>query len=381
MPSTALASSQPRNAPILIIALSGRTLASAAWNAGYPVVVIDLYNDLDTRNFAIETRRVKEFQGGFDNDELVRLVQECSSSIDGIVVGTGFESCPDLLDTVIKGKKLYGNDASVVTRIKDPNLFFTLLDKLGVPHPEVSFSIPDPTNGWLRKKIGGHGGIHISQVVKDTALHPGFYFQRIARGRSVSVLFLANGSEARVIGFNQLFSAGLAGRPYWYGGAVNNAEISSALETEISHKLNLIVKETGLVGLNGMDFIVDGDDYKVLEINPRPPATLDLHDSNYENCLFHLHLEACKGCSLDDIAPKSKEIKAHAIIYAPNQYRVPSQLHFPEWCTDIPEAGSEFLPRAPVCMVHAKGTTVIDTERQLIQRREFIENAMRKKII
>lgn len=381
MPSTALASSHPRTTPILIIALSGRTLASAAWRAGYSVAVIDLYNDLDTRNFAVETWRVKEFENGFDNDELIRIVDECSALIDGIVAGTGFESCPELIDTIIKGKTFYGNAAKIVTQIKDPILFFSLLDNLDIPHPEVSSVIPETTNGWLRKKIGGHGGVHISQVIKDTSIHPGYYFQQIARGRSASVLFLANGHEARVIGFNQLFSAGLSGNPYWYGGAVNDAEISVELKAEIAHKLNLVVKETGLIGLNGMDFIVDGNDYNVLEINPRPPATLDLHDANYGNSLFHLHLEACQGLAIDHIQPQSHEIRAHAVIYAPDQYRVPTQLHFPEWCTDIPEAGSEFLPKTPVCMVHAKGTSVTDTERQLIQRREFIENAMRKKII
>ena len=381
MPSTALASSHPKTVPILIIALSGRALACAAWRAGYRVIVIDLYNDLDTRNFAIETLRAREFQNGFDADELLRIVQSRASSIDGIVAGTGFESCPELLDEICKGVTLYGNNAEVIRKVKDPSLFFSLLDHLQIPHPAISFTVPETTNGWLRKKIGGHGGTHISQVVKDTPSHPGYYFQQLARGRAASVLFLANGKVARVIGFNQLFAAGLSGKPYWYGGAINDAELLPELEMEISSKLNLIVQQTGLVGLNGMDFIVDGKDYAVLEINPRPPATLDLHNPNYDNCLFHWHIEACKGHSLDNLQAKAKEIKAHAVIYAPNHYRVPSQFHFPEWCTDIPEPGSEFLPQTPVCMVHAKGTNVADTERQLIQRREFIENAMRKKIL
>ena len=119
------------------------------------------------------------------------------------------------------------------------------------------------------KKIGGCGGQHIRFVTKETKAEEGYYFQRIAPGTRASVLFLADGAQAKIIGFNQQLSTENEETLYWYAGAINRLGLSSAMQSEMASKLNKLVEATGLIGLNGMDFIVNGDDYRVLEINPQ----------------------------------------------------------------------------------------------------------------
>ena len=194
-------------------------------------------------------------------------------------------------------------------------------------------------------------------------------------GRSASVLFLANGSEARVIGFNEQLSAGTDGLAYWYAGAVNRIELPAMMETEISLKLDALVKTTGLVGLNGLDFMITDNAYQVLEVNPRPTATIDLHDEDFPDGLFHLHLQACHG-TLPTHLPESNEVRAHAVVYTRNALTIPAWFRFPDWCSDLPEAGSHVSQPGPVGMVHARGAAVNEVKRLLAQRQRMIENAI-----
>ena len=54
-----------------------------------------------------------------------------------------------------------------------------------------------------------------------------------------------------------------------------------------------------LKGLGSADFLVNGEDFHLLEINPRPGATLDIFDSEAEP-LLRIHLEAVLEQRLPD---------------------------------------------------------------------------------
>jgi predicted ATP-grasp superfamily ATP-dependent carboligase len=329
----------------------------------------------------VQTRRVPGSGVGieFDPDALIQLVDEFAPGTSGLVIGTGFESDPTLLNEIATDRELYGNNADIIAKVKEPSVFFPLLDALDIPHPEISLATPDPADGWLIKKIGGSGGTHIRPVTKEMKAQEGYYFQRIVPGQRASVLFLADGSQAQIVGFNEQLSTGIDNMRYWYAGAVNRLELSPLAESKIRLKLNELVHATGLVGLNGVDFIISDNDYQVLEINPRPPATIDLHDADYPASLFHFHLQACKG-RLPEVMPESQEVRGHSAFYAPYAFTVPNNLLFPEWCSEIPEAGSEFSKADPVCNVTAHGKDVSEVKRQLAQRQAMIENAILQQV-
>jgi uncharacterized protein len=360
---------------ILIAAIAGRMLAASARRGAYDVAVLDLFNDLDTRRIAPRSQRVPGHEQGlarFAGDALLQAASQLApgDAYPGLVYGSGFEDDTELLRELTRGRHLYGNDVATVQLIKDPDRFFSLLKKCAIPHPEISLTRPTDTTGWLAKKIGGSGGAHVTSAkqIKHAAYH---YYQRFVDGKNYSVSFLADRARVQIVGFNEPWSIALGDWPYCYLGAINHATVPSGMAERIQRDLDAIVRATGLVGLNGMDFIVDGDKYFVIEINPRPSGTLDLYDADCPEGLFHWHLQASDGV-LPRRLPEEKFIRAHAVVYTMQSLQLNRDVQWPSWCSDIPERGSVFAPRMPVCMLHAAGETHEEVKALLHERREMI---------
>ncbi len=200
-------------APYLIVAASGRQLAQSAARGGHDAVVVDWFADRDTCAAARAVRRaVSRDELRFDPDTLLQAADELApgASCAGLVVGSGLEDAPQLLQRLALGRRLYGNEAQVVAATKDPARFFPLLDRLGIAHPDVSLRRPPDTHGWLAKRIGGAGGAHVVPAAAFDAEADGVYFQRREAGRSLSLLFLADGRRAWIVGCSEQLHAGLA---------------------------------------------------------------------------------------------------------------------------------------------------------------------------
>jgi predicted ATP-grasp superfamily ATP-dependent carboligase len=178
-----------------------------------------------------------------------------------------------------------------------------------------------------------------------------------------------------VIGFNEQWTAGVRYcAPHCYGGAVNQTPLPQQTQRRITSLLDDLVQASGLVGLNGLDFILAGETPFVLEVNPRPTATIDLYDADFEDGLLVLHLRACGG-EIPEI-PVMRVARAHAIVYAVVALRVPVGIEWPEWCTDLPECGSVIPVGAPVCSVHAQGATGAQARDLVLARRNRMEESL-----
>jgi predicted ATP-grasp superfamily ATP-dependent carboligase len=112
--------------------------------------------------------------------------------------------------------------------------------------------------------------------------------------------------------------------------------------------------------------MVDGDNFSILEINPRPGATLDIFEID-AGALFALHIAACKG-DLIGQAPRFAGARASAIVYAERDVVAPAQFEWPNWCADRPSAGIAIKAGEPVCTVHADAATAAEA-RTLVNRR------------
>ncbi|MEJ2116373.1 MAG: ATP-grasp domain-containing protein, partial [Alphaproteobacteria bacterium] len=320
---------------VLIAAFSGRALASAAYRAGYAPLVADMFADADTRNVATAWRQVEgALTQGFPPDALIEalagLAEGCSPA--GLVYGAGFEATPDVLAAVAERWAVLGNPPEVVARVKAPEAFADACAKLGVPHPEISLKIPDAPDGWLQKQCGGAGGAHIgpSTEIVSVASPASVYFQRMARGRAVSALFVAARDTPRIIGFSEQWCAPSPQEPFRFGGAVRPAQISSQIETQLTEAVHAMVCEFGLIGLCSADFLVDdGGGWWLLEINPRPSATLDIFDSD-AHPLFALHMAAVRGEALPIIS-RLKGAAAMQILYVLHAKCTMPNMQFPAW--------------------------------------------------
>lgn len=361
------------NTPCLLVATTGRALARSARRGAHPVFVLDLFADRDTRAYAAACRRLPACGLDFDAAATIAAAGEFCPPPAPLVTGSGFENNPGLIASLARGRPLFGNSPETVAAAKDPRRFFALLDRLDIPHPETTTIPPRHLDGWLVKTVGACGGIHVRPARPGDGNDPACYFQRQVGGTSASVLFLADGHRACVVGDNEQWVAGGPAAPFGYGGAINRLRMPVGMRARLAEDIDALVGALGLVGLNGIDLIVRGDDYVVLEINPRPTATIDLHDDHHVGSLFDLHVRACQG-ELPESLRRSKVVRAHAVVYAPHELRLDPGFRFPEWCSDLPASHDCHATGMPVCMVHASGSRVAAVKQLLHRRRTQLEN-------
>ncbi len=359
----------------LVVAHSARLLVQSAARAGLPVCALDLYNDADTARLAQASEAVEPRHGnspGFDGDDLLRRASLLCppSRCLGVVYGAGFEDDTGTLARLARGRELLGNRPELVAQLKDPARFFGLLDRLAIAHPATRLSGPPDRRGWLYKRCGASGGSHVvdaTAAIDESACGTG-YFQRRAAGRNLSLLFLADGRRAEVIGISRQLTRGHGARRYAYAGAVGPVALPAAVARALQDAVQALVANTGLVGCNSVDFLLSGNQMAVLEVNPRPSATIDLYDANWPRGLFDAHVQACRG-RLPRRSWRSRAVRAHAIVYADRPLQISPDTAFAAWCTDIPRPGSTVAVDAPVCTVHSMGTDVPSALRQLGWRR------------
>jgi predicted ATP-grasp superfamily ATP-dependent carboligase len=121
--------------------------------------------------------------------------------------------------------------------------------------------------------------------------------------------------------------------------------------------------------------MVRGDQALMLEINPRPGATLDIFDSEKEP-LLKLHLDAV----LDGVLPGGrlglKGAAASAIVYARRRLAVPD-LNWPDWAADRPKNGERIDKNRPICTVSARAMTPIQAKHLVEEKISIILAALR----
>jgi predicted ATP-grasp superfamily ATP-dependent carboligase len=363
-------------AKYLIVAQSGRALAASADRSNCPVHVIDCFADLDTCEKAQSVKQIQFTDKSFARDILLEAIKNICLEHPGIelIPGSGFEQQPALLQTLFDIAPCLGNSAEVIRKVKDPICFFGLLDELGISHPETTTVLQDAGNGWLCKKIGGMGGDHIVRdhkrsipAVRDV------YFQQFLEGQSFSALFLANGKQAQVLGFSEIWHADdLIDTPFIYGGAASLTTLPETVSKWITAILNKLVIATGMKGLCGLDFILDRENQVyVLEVNPRPPATFELHERGRN--LFSDHIQACHGCLPEQVTECEEHVHGHTILYARQTLIIPAQMEWPSWTADRPRPGRKILLADPVCTINATGRDRIKLKKLLDDRRFFVD--------
>ena len=365
-----------KSRPILIAALSGRALARSAQAAGLPVVVLDVFGDIDMRACADDWARVGDVRSGIDPARVLEAAERLCppDHCGGLVYGAGFEACPAVLSGLSEGRELLGNAPQVLASMGSPHAFFGLLARLGIPYPTTRYRRPRQADGWLAKRAGASGGGHV-RAARQVADGCGYYFQRQVQGRVMSVLFLANGREASIIGISeQWHAAALQAQPYSYGGALSDQPVSQRLRAELSFAIESCVDRVGLRGLNSMDLVVAGDEFQVLEINARPTATAELYDRARRASLFGLHVQACRGQTLHHGRPPAR-MYGHLLVYAERGLRVRRGLQWPDWCSDRPPAETRIGAGEPLCTVHASGSSRSELHA-LLERRSRTVSAV-----
>lgn len=340
---------------MLLVSRSGRMLAQSAARAGIRPLVLDLYADQDTRDCSIRCERVAPGRIGFDAAGLLAAAERLAPAGSGyaLVYGSGLDADPGILEELARGRALYGNPPEILHLLKTPDAFFDLLRRLDIAYPESRRTRPPDPENWLLKSGCSEGGKGVRFCAR-AELGATDYYQRRLPGEAMSALFLANGEDARIVGFNTLWTADRhLGQPFLFAGAINRADLAPEQRRQVQAYVGRLARAIPLKGLNSLDFMPDGEACRVLEINPRPSATMTLYDRDFARGLLAEHIRACRG-EAADIAESGGAVRAFRAFFASQDLEVSEVVAWPDWCTDRPVPGSFIRAGQPVCTVHAE---------------------------
>ncbi|TAN66090.1 MAG: ATP-grasp domain-containing protein [Methylobacter sp.] len=359
---------------LLIVASSGRMLAQAVKNAGLKPLVIDLFADLDTQDYAEDFRQV----ASLSEQDLAPAVDYFIEryAVTHVIYGSGFEGYLESLGYLDSRLIMLGNHPEVFARQQDKPVFFSTLDRLNIPHPEVVFSAPDCVGDWLRKPMQGQGGVGIKRYHAGDGAAASVYWQKFQAGTLHSALFLADGRQVQVVGFNSQWPVRLSEtEEFVFSGVVNSADLSDAHKAAITDWLKQMVAAFALRGLNSLDFIQADECIYVLEINPRPSASMQLYDED----LLHRHIQACGEGAL--LAQRGKAqllvgLTGYQVVYAEHDLIIPAHFEWPFWCMDLPKPGNMCRAGQPLCSIIARQKNLQSVVEQLLTRQQLIINKL-----
>jgi methenyltetrahydromethanopterin cyclohydrolase len=353
-------------------------LAQAAKNAGLKPLVIDLFADLDTQGYATDFRQVKSLA----EQDLAPAVDHFIEryAVSHAIYGSGFECYPESLYYLNSRLVILGNYPDVFTRQLDKQAFFSTLDQLNIPHPEVVFSAPNYGVDWLLKPMQGQGGVGIKRYHAEDSVGSLVYWQKFQAGAAQSVLFLADGEQVQVIGFNSQWSVRLSEtQEFVFSGVINSTDLSDARKALITGWLKQMVPAFWLKGLNSLDFIHADDCSYVLEINPRPSASMQLYDQD----LLGRHIQTCVGGALIALSPEAGRLKSplqrgYQIVYAERDLIIPDHFEWPDWCMDLPKPGNMCRAGQPLCSIIAHQKNLQSVAEQMLIKQQLIINKLER---
>ncbi|MDD5753932.1 MAG: methenyltetrahydromethanopterin cyclohydrolase, partial [Methylococcales bacterium] len=356
----------------LVIATSGRMLAQAAQREGFDVLVIDCYADVDTLRYAKKTVRVN----ALSVEHLkIALTEFTNYEIAGVVYGSGFETHVESLYFLQSHFLIAGNSPAIFEHMQNKRVFFTALDVLKITYPETYFAPPfleEDRNLWLRKPLNGQGGVGIIKHISDTPVQQGdFYFQRFYEGQAGSVSFLANGKRATIIGFNTQWTHG----DFLFAGISNYSNLTNYQKTRIYLWLQNLVLHFNLHGLNSLDFVHTENSILVLEINPRPSASMQLYDFPF----FSAQIDVNPPPS--PYLKKQNRLKfaCYQIIYAPQTFIIPHHFAWSENEQDLPHSGAIIPKNQPICSMIARGVQLDAVLKKLKINAQKLEGSLTMK--
>lgn len=350
--------------------------------AGYDVAAIDGFADAQTSALCTQLVTVPFNVRGFDVDALLKAMQVFDlKRFEGLLYGSGFEAQPELLHQLSQRMPVLGNQAALVAQLKSPQIFFAALDQLEIAHPDWHASQPETLNDVLLKAVGGSGGGHI-QYADDTTDKPNYphYFQQKIDGEAISVLFVADGQQVDIVGFNlqwtnlQSISAAAAA-PFRFGGIASNADVSESVKSQLRVAAEKLTQHFGLLGLNSLDAVISKHDEQVfvLELNPRLSASVELYlDARPD--LLECHMQSCCSVLLKASSVMTQKSNALAIVYAEEELLINADFIWPEWVKDYPQVpihGIKIKAGEPICSVHAAAINA-RAAQQLVQQRSAV---------
>jgi predicted ATP-grasp superfamily ATP-dependent carboligase len=347
---------------VTLLGASTRAAAFSAMRAGLRPTCADLFGDRDLADRC----KVMRVSGA---DYPHGLVEASRSAPPGpwAYVG-GLENQPSIVEKVSADRPLWGNDAAVLRRVRNPFAVADCLARAGLPRPDVrpiDSDVP-PGKSWLFKPFASAGGrgieeysvlsarysvlstqypplttdptppaghylkerpCHTQWVVDrpDPAPPASHYLQERISGVPCAAVFVADGRRATLLGVTRQLvgEPALHAKPFHYCGSIGPLALGRVAEQCCEAVGTALAAEFGLMGLFGVDAILRDDEVWAVEVNPRYSASMEIVEHALQQPLFGWHRDACSAGGLPDgtrvreIAARSDRVLAKAILFAP----------------------------------------------------------------
>lgn len=361
----------------MVVGVNTRPIVKSAKALGLRTIAVDYFGDVDLAACADALFSVRSFQWE-ESKELKRpslfklsLKVMKTHEVDAILLTSGGENDLKFIKELRKKAEIIGNDVSHLELCRDKMKLFRIASKLNIPYPRtkrvrrLSNALREAESiGYpvvLKPAFGG-GGMGIRSARSPEELERDFervlragdgrtlYVQEYIQGIDASASILSNGSEARCLTVNeQIIGDKRLGspRPFGYCGNIIPLAAGRELSAKIAEYSEALCSKIGLVGSNGVDFVLSDKAY-LMEINPRFQNTIDCVEGLLGINLVEEHIRSCRG-ELGNYG-NSRGYSAKLILYAKKDVKIPDLTRFPH-VVDIPREGSIVRNGKPLCSV------------------------------
>jgi predicted ATP-grasp superfamily ATP-dependent carboligase len=219
----------------------------------------------------------------------------------------------------------------------------------------------------------------------------GSYAQERIGGVPASIVFVAAGGRALPLGISRQLigdpAFGASGYRYC-GNVLASADDDVLTEPVVASAIALatsVTEQFGLVGLNGIDFIVRDEMPYAVEVNPRWCSSMELVERHHGLSMFGTHTAACDDGvvpSFDLRAQQSPSVTGKAIVFAPEDLDAGDTRSWlgDETVRDVPKPGERLTAGQPICTVFASAASVEQCLEQLKERAQSIMECCRRKL-
>ena len=336
------------------------------------------------------------FEENFSQEKLFELFDEIlcenenssENDIDKIVLTTGLNAS-DFKGKFKKYQKIVRGNRNTEKVENKFNLYKKLKNKFDVP---LTFQPSDvdelneilqqyTTNQFILKPLQGSGGLGIfllnneschennnSNSILQNIPYENYILQEYVEGINVSSSVLSSHEmQKNLINTRLITEHDLGNNSFEYSGNIlpldensikmfndtqTNFEKNNFNVNEINQEMNDtsedLIREFGLIGSNGIDYILDKDGkLKVIEINPRLQGTYELIENACGINLLDAHIKACEGEIID--IPDANQYSIKKIIYTRKQVNI-GNLNIPN-VYDIPYEGVKIEKDQPLVTI------------------------------
>ncbi|MCQ1537163.1 ATP-grasp domain-containing protein [Methanosarcina sp. KYL-1] len=384
---------------VLIIGFDTRNIVCSAKRAGYTVCSIDAFMDQDLRECAyasafLECRSPRELRK-LDPARIKEQMETFGLEFDALVPGSGLE----MLDSRQFSCPVLASSPKAVQEASDKAHLAKRLADLEMPHPRcyslkefeaIEYPVmlkPARGGGGIFNRVAGNRQELLAALEELSRLDPEFreeemVIQEFVRGIPASVSVLATEDKALAVAVNeQLIGIPWLSRlPFAYCGNITPFKTEHAGKME--RLAEELVLEFGLMGSNGVDFLVTEEGPVVLEINPRFQGSLDTVERATDLNLFEAHA----GCFRGELPEKTvpKRFAARGVLYSDRELFIDQTLMdiiLREESADVPSPGAVTEPDGPLTSLFACASTreeaLLGLERGAERIKAFIERAIK----